>query len=98
MVVTSSPEVRGVHLVGSVPLSNAAEVFKFVSNTLRHHAKRVPDGETGARINWTQWQLEVFDQVEALESEIVDSGYIKRSKFRLKPDKTAQDVIFPPLG
>jgi hypothetical protein len=98
MVISSSAEVRGVHLVGSVPLSGAAEVFKFVSNSLRHHAKRVPDGETGARINWTQWQLEVFEQVEALESEIVDSGYIKRSKFRLRPDKTAQDVIFPPLG
>jgi hypothetical protein len=98
VVVSNRAEVRGAHLVGSVPLAGAAEVFKFVSNSLRHHAKRIPDGETGARINWTEWQLDVFKQVEAFESEVVDSGYIKRAKFRLRRDKTAKDVVFPPLG
>jgi hypothetical protein len=91
-------KVRGAHLVGSVPLADAETVFRFVSEHLAHHVKRIPDGETGARINWTQWQLDVFNQVEALDSEIFDSGYIKRSKFKLKPGKTAEGVIFPALG
>jgi hypothetical protein len=91
-------DVRGVHLVGSVPLTDAAAVFRFASEHLGRHVKRIPDGETGERINWTQWQLDVFDAVDALYSEVVDSGYIKRAKFRLKPGKSIEDVVFPPLG
>jgi len=91
-------DVRGVHLVGSVPLADAAAVFGFASEHLGRYVKRIPDGETGERINWTQWQLDVFDAADALYSEVVDSGYIKRSKFRLKPGKSIDDVVFPPLG
>ena len=90
--------MRGALLVGSVPLKDAAEVFAAASTLLGSHLKRIPDGETGARINWTAWQLDVFAKVDALESEIVDMGYLKRPKFRLKPGKTAQDVTFGPLG
>jgi hypothetical protein len=98
MAIGNSIDVRGVHLVGSVPLADAAAVFRFVSEHLGRHVKRIPDGETGERINWTQWQLDVFNDVDALESEVIDSGYIKRSKFKLKPGKTLDDVVFPPLG
>jgi len=98
MLDNERDEVRGVHLVGSVPLSDAEAVFKFAVKHLGSHVRRIPDGETGARINWTQWQLDVFQLVEALESEVVDSGYIRRAKFRIRPGMTAADVNFPPLG
>jgi hypothetical protein len=91
-------EVRGALLVGSVPLRDSAEVFEAASTHLSRHLKRIPDGETGARINWTQWQLDVFAAVDALESEIFDAGYLKRPKFRLKPGKQAGDIKFGPLG
>src|SRR6185503_510361 len=32
------------------------------------------------------------------ESEMVDMGYLKRPKFRLKPGVKAQDITFGPLG
>ena len=98
MATDHSIEVRGAHLVGSVPLADATAVFKFISEHLGHHVRRISDGETGARINWTAWQLDVFNAVDALESEVIDSGYIKRAKFKLKPGKTAGDVVFPSLG
>lgn len=98
MVVAPPPEVCGALLVGSMPLADSDAVFKFANQHLGRHLKRIPDGETGKRINWTQWQLDVFGAVDALTSEMFDAGYLRRPKFRLKPGKTADDVVFPPLG
>jgi hypothetical protein len=92
------PGVRGALLVGSMPLADSATVFRFAQQQLGTHLKRIPDGETGPRINWTQWQQDVFAAVPALTSEIFDTGYLKRPKFRLKPGARAGDVRFPPLG
>jgi hypothetical protein len=36
--------MRYVHLVGSVPLRDAREVFTTVSGVLGQHLKRIPDG------------------------------------------------------
>jgi hypothetical protein len=90
--------VQGALLVGSMPLADSASVFTFAQQQLGSHLKRIPDGETGARINWTQWQQDVFAGVPSLTSEIFDAGYIKRAKFRLKPGMRAEDVQFPALG
>lgn len=40
------------HLIGSVPLENADEVFRVVSQSIGQHLKRMPDGETGRRSDW----------------------------------------------
>jgi hypothetical protein len=58
---------NGVHLVGSVPLSDAEAVFRAVSTELGPWLKRVPDGETGARTNWIRWQREMLNQHPAME-------------------------------
>ena len=44
--------MRHVHLVGSVPLADAHEVFSTVSEALGPHLRRIPDGETGDRSDW----------------------------------------------
>ena len=90
--------LQGAHLVGSLPLGTASEVFRAASRALGPHLKRLPDGETGARSNWIAWQLKVFEQVEALESEVVNIGYLKRAKFRLRKDADPAKLRFPPLG
>ena len=36
------------HLIGSVPLESADEVFRKVSQSIGQHVKRMPDGETDA--------------------------------------------------
>ena len=53
--------MRNVHLVGSVPLENAQAVFAALGSHLGRRLKRYPDGETGARTNWTRWQVHVFE-------------------------------------
>jgi len=46
-----------VHLVGSVPFDDCAQVFREVSAALGDRITRLPDGETGDRTNWVGWQL-----------------------------------------
>ena len=51
---------RDVHLVGSVPMASAEEVFETVSAALGPRLKRLPDGETGARGDWITWLEPAF--------------------------------------
>ena len=51
MAASVSPPC-GVLLVGSVPLTNAEQVFRAAGAILGHHLRRIPDGETGERL-WT---------------------------------------------
>ena len=44
-----------MHLVGSVPLDDAAAVFRKVAEGAGAHIHRLPDGETGTRINWVRF-------------------------------------------
>lgn len=41
-----------IHLVGSIPLDNAEDVFRSVGGAVGAHLSRLPDGETGKRIRW----------------------------------------------
>jgi hypothetical protein len=45
-----------VHLVGSVGLDDAAEVFRTAGRALGRRLKRVPDGEPGPRRLWVSFQ------------------------------------------
>ena len=92
---------RDVHLVGSVPGANAAEVFERVSAALGPRLKRIPDGETGERADWITWLEPVFAGSPALEK----SGEVfrlhptatPRIRCRLKPGRSARDVSFDNL-
>jgi hypothetical protein len=70
----------------------------FANDGLGRRLRRIPDGETGIRINWTRWQEDVFAKANGLTSEIFDTGYLKRRKFRLKPGAGTDEIEFPPLG
>jgi hypothetical protein len=90
-----------VHLVGSVPLANAEEVFATVSAALGPRLKRIPDGETGARSDWITWLEPLFSQNPALEpSDEVFRVHVQatgRQRYRLKPGCTVQDILFDNL-
>jgi hypothetical protein len=95
--VTTKP--RGVLLVGSVPLSNAEEVFRSASAILGDRLRRVPDGETGDRLNWIGWQMGVMARAPGLEPVPPRSGeYAALALYRLKPGASAADIAFGPLG
>jgi hypothetical protein len=56
-----------VHLVGSVPLPSADEVFRTLAGTLGDLLSRVPDGETGERRRWIWWQRTMLERHPAME-------------------------------
>jgi hypothetical protein len=90
-----------VHLVGSVPMASAAEVFGAVSAALGPRLKRIPDGETGRRLDWITWLEPIFADNPAME--LSDETFKlhatapARRRYRLKPGRTAADLRFDDL-
>ncbi len=92
---------RNVHLVGSVPMADASEVFETVSAALGPRLKRLPDGETGERGDWITWLEPAFAQNPALvksgEFFRVHSSGTGRERYTLKPGLRAAEVRFDNL-
>jgi hypothetical protein len=90
-----------VHLVGSVPLANAAAVFENVSSALGPRIKRLPDGETGERSDWITWLEPAFANnpafVKSGEYFRVHASGTGRERYMLKPGFRAEDVRFDNL-
>jgi hypothetical protein len=93
--------MRHVHLVGSVPLSSAAEVFTTVSAALGQKLRRIPDGETGDRSDWITWLEPAFAENPALEKSDelfrIHATGTARIRYRLRQGKRASDVRFDNL-
>src|SRR6478752_1034604 len=93
--------MRHVHLVGSVPLRDAREVFTTVSSVLGPRLKRIPDGETGARSDWITWLEPAFANNTSLEksNELfrVHATGTARVRYKLRPGKDVRDVRFDNL-
>ena len=90
--------MRDVYLVGSVPCASARETFETISAALGARVKRIPDGETGHRLDWITWLEPVFADNPSLEKsdEVfrVHSTGVARTRYRLKPGIAAKDVTF----
>lgn len=53
---------RGCLLVGGVPLKDAETVLTTCTDALPGRLAAIPDGETGKRIQYTQFQISLFPQ------------------------------------
>ncbi|ATE63626.1 hypothetical protein [Rhizorhabdus dicambivorans] len=86
-------------LVGSVPLADEAEVFATVGRILGARVWAIPDGETGERTNWINWQKAVMDRAPMLERLRHVDGYgaVQVDLYSERPDHRG-DGRFPPLG
>ena len=102
---------RDVLIVGSVPLSSAEEVMRTIGKVLGSRVSRIPDGETGARLRWIDWQTETFDRHPMLQrapdQEGIDSDWRNKegiSKWKnmgwhmIREDVDPATLEFPPLG
>src|SRR5215469_4112594 len=85
-----------VHLVGSVPLADAEQVFTTVATALGWALKRIPDGETGKRLSWVAWLEPVFTAIPQLElsDEVwrVHEAASAHRLYRLKSGAKASDI------
>jgi hypothetical protein len=92
---------HGVHLVGSVPMSNASEVFEKVSAAVGPMLRYLPDGETGPRLNWLPWLEPIFsghpDFELSAEEFRVHAGATPFKRFKLKAGVDARSVRFAKL-
>jgi len=90
---------RGAHLVGSVPLASAEEVFRTASATLGSHLRRIPDGETGDRSRWVGWQGFAFKRLPQFELVRPAPGqYPPTPRFRLRAGADLAGASFGNLG
>jgi hypothetical protein len=92
---------RNIHLVGSVPLANACDVFTTVSAALGPRLLRIPDGETGERSDWIAHLEPVFANHPAFEKsdEVfrLHPTAPPRTRYRLKSGASMKDVSFDNL-
>ncbi len=91
---------HGVHLVGSIPLADNDEVCRFVARHLADHVRRVPDGETGERKDWIEWQcrrLRDSPQLEEIAYEEHAEHY-DLPKFQIRDSYGADQIELPELG
>ena len=90
---------KGVHLVGSVPLSSAEEVFRTTSTILGERLRSIPDGETGIRSGWIGWQFQFFANNPTFELVApTPNSYVPRSRFKLRSPRTPGAITFDQLG
>ncbi|MDG2175940.1 MAG: hypothetical protein P8M72_07415 [Gammaproteobacteria bacterium] len=94
--------INNIHFVGSIGLEDAETVFRTLSEVIGNKATRYPDGETGKRHYWVQWQGEVFQQHPAFEFEadrekLTDTANQTKLYSLKDPDK-AGELSFEPVG
>ena len=90
---------EGVHLVGSIPLADADQVFRSVSDILGRWVHRIPDGETGPRSDWIVWQYPVLSARPEFEVCPPDTSHYRAlPRLRLREGERAENVSFEDLG
>ena len=91
-----------VHIVGSVPLADAAAVFEAIGAALGDRVPRIPDGETGDRLDWVSWLAPLFADNPAFEptgrDHLVHAQAKPLPRFRLRKGVRAAEVAFGELG
>ena len=89
----------GAHLVGSVPLRSAEDVFRRLSAGLGDRLRRLPDGETGPRADWIVWQYPVLSSRPQFEVAPPALGsYRALPRLRLRSPDEASGLSFGSLG
>lgn len=90
---------RPTLLVGSVPLESAEAVFSLAGGTLGERLAQIPDGETGDRKHWVNWQRGVMAATPFLEERETagDYGQTTSTRFGVKGD-LPDDAAFGILG
>jgi methionine synthase II (cobalamin-independent) len=91
-----------IHLVGSVPFADAAEVFDRIGPLFGPRLYYLPDGETGARLGWMGWLETIFanhPQFEKTGELFSPRDGLKEvtNRYRLKAGVNPKDVRFGSL-
>ncbi|MGH8572651.1 MAG: hypothetical protein ACREX8_08755, partial [Gammaproteobacteria bacterium] len=98
--MTTNGQRRAVHLLGSVPLGDAEQVFRQVSEILGPYLRSLPDGEQITK--WIGSQINTFSNSPYLESVAPGEGHYASGtvprRFRLRSEVDAGELTFDELG
>ncbi len=95
--LTAREQPAGVHLVGSVPLSDNEAVFRAVAGAVGDRVHRIPDGETGKRSRWNSWTAPSYERTAGLDMVDPPPGsYTPWQQARLVIDP--DDLVLQRLG
>ncbi|HVO16310.1 MAG TPA: hypothetical protein VMV26_13915 [Alphaproteobacteria bacterium] len=98
---------REIFFVGSIPMESAREVFHSIGTTFGGAVKRIPDGETGNRLGWLEWQQPYLARnplLEAVQSEgdwrnaTAPDKWKHRTWFRLRAGAAPRDLDLGDIG
>lgn len=96
-----------IFFVGSIPLANARAVFEVVADTFGGGVRRIPDGETGNRSGWLEWQepfiaanplLEAASSAGDWRNATAPDKWKHRTWFRLRPGAVGGQVDLGNVG
>jgi len=105
--LNARPQDYEVLFVGSIALPDAATVFRTIGKTFGSAVRRIPDGETGNRLGWMEWQGPVLAANPLLESVRSDGDWRnptapdrwkQRTWFRLRAGADASALRLGDLG
>jgi len=89
---------HGIHIVGSVPMDNASQVFETVAAAVGPALRYLPDGETGPRLDWLPWLAPIFSEHPDFklsgEEFRVHAGATAFKRYELKPGVEPKTVRF----
>ena len=101
-MVRENRVTHNIHFVGSIGLEDADTVFRTLAEIIGNKARRYPDGETGERRDWTNWQRHVFaehpDFNEIRDGFSVGPALRAAEQFRLRDGADVAKLEFPPIG
>lgn len=101
------PAARDVLFVGSIALPDASTVFETIGRKFGPHIRRIPDGETGERLGWMEWQAGVLAANPLLESvpsegdwrnSTAPDPWKQRTWFRFKPGTNPKELTLADVG
>lgn len=99
MTASTSKELRGMHLVGSLFFESTEEAFRQTSALVGDCLTRLPDGETGDRYNWIVWQYPFLAQNPFLEEVPADlRRYGQLPRVRIHSGVSPQEIHIDDLG
>ncbi len=92
-----------VHFNGSVNLSDTETVMREITARVPSGVRRLPDGETGDRVGWIQFQMQKFMQqpwlvpVRSMD-DMQEGDYSVMPQLRLADGVDPAEVSWPDLG
>lgn len=102
-----APQAREIFFVGSIALPNASAVFRTIGQTFGKAVRRIPDGETGNRLGWMEWQAPIL-AANPLLQPVTSEGdwrnptapdrWKQRTWFRLRPEAEAGALQLGDIG